>query len=123
MCTLRKFIYTYFHYETFVLLAQRMNSSSNKRSLHVAPNCLLVTCWQASSQMRKKSELLPEFTLTSGEGGADVATPLGASDRLQPDVVLGGAGELSHAVGGRCWTQHHFLVHANTLGHAHKNIV
>lgn len=67
------------------------------------------------------TELHPEFTLTGSEGGADVATPLGASDRLQPDVVLGGAGELSHAVGGCRWAQHHFLVHANTLGHAHKN--
>lgn len=49
------------------------------------------------------------FTLTGGEDGADVATPLGSYDRLQPDTVLCGAGELRHAVGGRRGTQHHFL--------------
>lgn len=49
------------------------------------------------------------FTLTGGEDGADVATPLGSCDRLQPDAVLCGASELSHAVGGRRGAQHHFL--------------
>lgn len=49
------------------------------------------------------------FILTGCEDGADVATPLGSCDRLQPDAVLRGAGELRHAVGGRCGAQHHFL--------------
>lgn len=47
--------------------------------------------------------------LTGGEAGVDMATPLGPGDGLQPDVVLRGAGELSHGVRGCCWTQHHLL--------------
>lgn len=49
------------------------------------------------------------FLLTGREGGVDVVTPLGPGDGLQPDVVLGGASQLSHAVGGCCRAQHHLL--------------
>lgn len=49
------------------------------------------------------------FFLTGREGGVDMMTPLGPGDGLQPDLVLGGASQLSHAVGGRCRAQHHLL--------------
>lgn len=38
-----------------------------------------------------------------------MVTPLGPGDGLQPDVVLGGASQLNHAVGGRRRAQHHLL--------------
>lgn len=59
--------------------------------------------------LRRERKREAKRILTGHEDGDDMATPLGPGDGLQPDVVLRGASELSHGVGGRCWTQHHLL--------------
>lgn len=49
-----------------------------------------------------KDMLACVFVLTGSEDGVDATTPLVSSDGLQSDTVLCGAGELSHAIRGRC---------------------
>lgn len=52
-------------------------------------------------------------SLTGGEDGGNIATPLGPSQGLQPHLVLSGGAERRHDVGGRSGTQHH-LLHSDT---------